>query len=94
LPIGRSDADLSGSGRRYPPRPVPSGAVRGCPAPCDPAFPDYRDNVDAVSAGGDVVTATGRSECGEPALAGPARWTAVVRMDKVARWQVEAVPGA
>jgi ketosteroid isomerase-like protein len=57
------------------------------------AFPDYRNRFDAVSATGSSVTVDGRSECSEPALAGPARWSAVVRFDKVARWQVDAVPG-
>ncbi|WP_238005548.1 DUF4240 domain-containing protein [Dactylosporangium sp. AC04546] len=55
-------------------------------------FPDYRNRFDAVSAIGGIVTVGGRSECSEPALAGPARWSAIVRLDKVARWQVEAVP--
>jgi hypothetical protein len=56
------------------------------------AFPDYHNRFDAVSTVGSIVTVDGRSECSEPALAGPARWSAVVRFDKVARWQVEAVP--
>jgi hypothetical protein len=37
---------------------------------------------------GDTVTVTGHSMCSEPALAGPARWTATVRDGKVARSQV------
>jgi hypothetical protein len=35
-----------------------------------------------------VVTVIGRSECSVPELDGPARWTATVRHDLVARWQV------
>ncbi|WP_203904025.1 DUF4240 domain-containing protein [Virgisporangium aliadipatigenens] len=57
------------------------------------AFPDYRNHFEAVSAVRGVVTVDGWSECREPALAGPARWSAVVRADKVARWQVEAPAG-
>ena len=52
------------------------------------AFPDCRNVFVAVVADGDTVTVTGHSTCSEPALAGPARWTATVRDGKVARWQV------
>jgi ketosteroid isomerase-like protein len=53
------------------------------------AFSDYRNVFASVAADGDTVAVTGRSECSEPALAGPARWTATVRDGKVARWQVQ-----
>jgi ketosteroid isomerase-like protein len=55
------------------------------------AFPDYRNVFASLVADGDIVTAAGHSECSEPALAGPARWTATIRDGKVARWQVDAV---
>ena len=54
------------------------------------AFPDYRNVFTAMVADGDTVTVTGHSTCSEPALAGPARWTATVRGGKVVRWQVTA----
>jgi ketosteroid isomerase-like protein len=56
------------------------------------AFPDYRNVFTSqVADGADdaVVTIEGHSECADPRLAGPARWTAVVREGKVARWQVD-----
>ena len=52
------------------------------------AFPDYRNVFTTAVVDGDTVTVTGHSTCSEPALAGPARWTAVVRDGRVARWQV------
>jgi ketosteroid isomerase-like protein len=52
------------------------------------AFPDYRNVFTATTVDGDTVVVTGYSTCSEPALAGPARWTATVRNGKVARWQV------
>jgi ketosteroid isomerase-like protein len=52
------------------------------------AFPDYRNVFVTVVTNGDTVTATGYSTCSEPALTGPARWTATLRDDKVTRWQV------
>jgi ketosteroid isomerase-like protein len=52
------------------------------------AFPDYRNVFATVVTDGDTVAVTGHSTCSEPALAGPARWTATVRDGKVARWQV------
>jgi ketosteroid isomerase-like protein len=52
------------------------------------AFPDYRNVFTATVVAGDTVTVTGHSTCSEPALAGPARWTATVRDGLVARWQV------
>ncbi|GAB3431561.1 nuclear transport factor 2 family protein [Flindersiella endophytica] len=56
------------------------------------AFPDYRNvftSLVADAADGAVVTIEGRSECADARLAGPARWTAVVRDGRVARWQVD-----
>jgi len=53
-------------------------------------FPDYRNVFDDVRelAPGEVV-AVGRSECSDPRLAGPARWTATVAGRRLRRWQVE-----
>lgn len=43
----------------------------------------------------ETVVITGRSECSEPALAGPALWTAIVIGDQVAEWHVhEDTPAA
>ena len=53
------------------------------------AYPDYRNVFVTMVANGDTVTVSGYSTCSEPALAGAARWTATVRDDKVARWQVD-----
>jgi ketosteroid isomerase-like protein len=54
------------------------------------AFPDYRNVFDTMTAdeADEVVTIVGRSECSEPALAGPALWTALVRHGLVAIWRV------
>jgi len=52
------------------------------------AFPDYSNVFDAVTAADTLVTIVGHSLCSEPALAGPALWTATIRKDKVARWRV------
>jgi len=52
------------------------------------AFPDYSNVFDAVTAADALVTIVGHSLCSEPALAGPALWTATIRDDKVARWCV------
>ena len=55
------------------------------------AFPDYRNVFSEVSDAGDgVVEVAGRSVCSESALAGPARWRAVVRDGRIAEWQVMA----
>jgi uncharacterized protein (TIGR02246 family) len=53
-------------------------------------FPDYRNVFDEVRevAPGEVV-ATGRSECTDPRLEGPARWSASVVDGRVRRWQVD-----
>jgi len=53
------------------------------------AFPDYRNVFASLTANGDTVTITGHSVCTEPALAGPAVWTATIRGGSVARWQVQ-----
>jgi ketosteroid isomerase-like protein len=52
------------------------------------AFPGYRNVLAAVDSTGDVVVVTGRSECVEPSLDGPAIWTATVAGDRVAEWRV------
>jgi ketosteroid isomerase-like protein len=53
------------------------------------AFPDYRNIFeDMGSDAAGVVDVRGRSECSEPALAGPARWHAVVRDGVLLEWQV------
>jgi ketosteroid isomerase-like protein len=53
------------------------------------SFPDYRNIFDSLTADGSVVTIRGRSECSDASLAGPARWTATIRGELVARWQVD-----
>jgi ketosteroid isomerase-like protein len=72
------------------------GEVRGRVACADAwreffgAFPDYRnvfERVRVVVSG--EVEAVGRSECSDPRLRGPARWTATVVDGRVRRWQVE-----
>ncbi len=52
------------------------------------AFPDYRNVFTTITAQTQSVTIVGYSVCSEPALAGPALWTATVRDGLVARWQV------
>jgi ketosteroid isomerase-like protein len=52
------------------------------------SFPDYRNTFTSLTAHGDVVAIAGHSECSEPALAGPALWTAEVRGGAVATWRV------
>jgi ketosteroid isomerase-like protein len=53
------------------------------------AFPDYRNDWSHVIAIGGTLTAVGRSVCSsEPALDGPAIWTARVGDDKVSEWRV------
>ncbi|MFJ3925162.1 nuclear transport factor 2 family protein [Streptomyces sp. NPDC090022] len=56
------------------------------------AFPDYRNVLTTVTAHHDVVVAAGRSECSDPRLAGPARWSATVRAGRVTRWHVHEDP--
>lgn len=71
------------------------GTVAGRPACLDAwrgffaSFPDYRNVFDSVrSVGAGVVEVTGRSECSEPVLAGPARWRATVADGLVVEWHV------
>ncbi|MGH3317983.1 MAG: nuclear transport factor 2 family protein [Nocardioidaceae bacterium] len=52
------------------------------------AFPGYRNVLASVHSTSDDVVATGRSECVEPGLDGPAIWTATVAGDRVAEWRV------
>jgi ketosteroid isomerase-like protein len=52
------------------------------------AFPGYRNVFVSVDSTGPVVVVTGRSECVEPSLDGPAIWTATVSGDRVAEWRV------
>jgi hypothetical protein len=54
-------------------------------------YPDYRNRFDRVELRDDLVIMIGRSECpNEPALRGPAIWTARIADDLVAEWQVMA----
>jgi hypothetical protein len=58
------------------------------------AFPDYRNVFDSLSSDATgAVEVRGRSECAEPALAGPARWHAVVRDGLLLEWRVSDEPG-
>lgn len=76
----------------------PGGAVVDGKPACTEAwrgffarFPDYRNFFYTVRSTDDgVVEVIGSSECAEPALAGPARWRAVVRDGLVTEWQVFA----
>lgn len=53
------------------------------------SFPDYRNVFDSVRSGpAGIVEVLGRSECSVAALAGPARWRAVVADGLVVEWQV------
>jgi ketosteroid isomerase-like protein len=52
------------------------------------SFPDYRNVFTSLTTRGDVVAIAGHSECSEPALAGPALWTAEVRGGAVVAWRV------
>ncbi|MBO0684304.1 MAG: nuclear transport factor 2 family protein [Candidatus Dormibacteraeota bacterium] len=53
------------------------------------AYPDYRNELGSiVLASSGVVAVTGRSVCSEPALDGPALWTAKVRGGQVSEWRV------
>jgi ketosteroid isomerase-like protein len=54
------------------------------------AFPDYRNVWSEVTSKGQTVIAMGRSVCSnEPALDGPAIWTARTRDGKVSEWRVD-----
>jgi ketosteroid isomerase-like protein len=53
------------------------------------AYPDYRNEfASIVPANGGTVAVTGRSVCSEPALNGPALWTARIRDGLVCEWRV------
>jgi ketosteroid isomerase-like protein len=53
------------------------------------AFPDYRNEWSRVIRMGDRLIAVGHSVCStEPALDGPALWTARTAGDKVSEWRV------
>ncbi|HEY9368834.1 nuclear transport factor 2 family protein [Streptomyces sp.] len=52
------------------------------------AFPDYRNVFTSMRAAGDLVTVEGRSVCTQPALAGPALWTARASGRQLAEWRV------
>jgi ketosteroid isomerase-like protein len=53
------------------------------------AFPDYRNDWSRVIRVGGTLIAVGRSVCStEPALAGPALWTARTVGAKVSEWRV------
>jgi ketosteroid isomerase-like protein len=53
------------------------------------SFPDYRNVFDNLhSRRGGIVEVHGRSECSVAALAGPARWRAVVADGLVVEWRV------
>jgi ketosteroid isomerase-like protein len=52
------------------------------------AYPDYRNVFASTSASADMVAAAGRSVCSEPALDGPALWTARIRDGRVWEWRV------
>ena len=52
------------------------------------AFPDYRNVFTTVIAGRDRATLAGYSVCTEPALDGPALWTATIHDGRVASWTV------
>jgi ketosteroid isomerase-like protein len=58
------------------------------------AFPDYRNVWTEVLPSDDTVIALGHSVCAsEPALDGPAIWTASVRANRVSAWRVyEDIP--
>jgi hypothetical protein len=53
------------------------------------AFLDYRNEWSWVVPGGGTLTAVGHSVCStEPALDGPAIWTARIGDDKISEWRV------
>jgi predicted ester cyclase len=74
-------------------------AVRGKAACLDAwrgffdAFPDYRNVFDSLTSDpSGAVDVRGRSECSEPALAGPASWHAVVTDGLLLSWHVSDEP--
>jgi ketosteroid isomerase-like protein len=52
------------------------------------AVPEYRNIFERVEIRGDMVVVSGRSECPEPSLDGPALWSARVRDGKIREWRV------
>lgn len=54
------------------------------------AFPDYRNDFEALQYRDELVIITGRSSCSDERLRGPALWTARVREGHVAEWRVYA----
>jgi ketosteroid isomerase-like protein len=53
------------------------------------AFPDYRNDWATVTSIGETVVAVGRSSCSnEPALRGPAIWTARTVGHRISEWRV------
>ncbi|MCA9571213.1 MAG: nuclear transport factor 2 family protein [Myxococcales bacterium] len=52
------------------------------------AFPGYTNTFDRVVVRGDQVVIAGSSAHDEPALSGPALWSAQVREGRLARWSV------
>ena len=52
------------------------------------AFPDYRNVFDEIRVDERVARVTGRSECAEPLLAGPAQWRVVIGRSSVVEWHV------
>ena len=52
------------------------------------AFPDYRNTFTSLTTRGNVVVIVGHSECADPALSGPALWTAAVDGERVTEWRV------
>jgi ketosteroid isomerase-like protein len=75
---------IDAAGAEFAPKSVCVAAWRGF----FDAFPGYTNVFTVLEAEGDTVAITGYSECSDPQLAGPARWIATVRDDKIARWQV------
>jgi uncharacterized protein (TIGR02246 family) len=56
------------------------------------AYPDYRNEWSDVTPTADGLIAIGRSVCStEPALDGPATWTARIVAGRVAEWRVQDV---
>ena len=87
--LGRLMADdhrfIDTAGNTFTGKPACLEAWRGFFA----SFPDYRNVFDNVrSDPGGIVRVHGRSECSVAALAGPARWRAVVADGLVVEWRV------
>ncbi len=54
------------------------------------SFPDYRNHFETLTSRGERVFVLGRSTCSFAPLDGPALWSAVIRGDRVADWQVSS----